>query len=140
MAGADGSALESSLWWSGLSFNEAVHEVASAVPLGRVTTYGAIAAALGRPRAARMVGWAMHQAHGPDIPCHRVVNRIGAMSAPWVFGGPDVQRIMLEAEGITFDSEGLIDMARHFWRPAPADRPAPAERPGGLAIRDAQPF
>ncbi|MET0298888.1 MAG: MGMT family protein, partial [Flavitalea sp.] len=61
------------------SFFELVHEVARQIPRGRVTSYGAIAAALGTKMSARMVGWAMNAAHNvkPIVPAHRVVNRNG---------------------------------------------------------------
>ena len=59
-------------------FFENVYEVVKLVPAGRVTTYGAIAAYLGSKRGARMVGWAMNNAHGrPMSPAQRVVNRNG---------------------------------------------------------------
>ena len=62
----------------GDNFFERVYEVARQIPYGKVTSYGAIAKALGATRSARMVGWAMNAAHNlEDVPAHRVVNRKG---------------------------------------------------------------
>src|SRR4051794_21469300 len=55
-------------------FSQRVYEVVARIPYGRVTTYGAIAHALGVPRAAREVGWALNVTPASaDLPCHRVV-------------------------------------------------------------------
>ena len=63
---------------SSYHFFEDVWAVARLIPRGKVTTYGAIAKYLGMSHSARMVGWAMNQAHQhDDIPAHRVVNRSG---------------------------------------------------------------
>ena len=100
------------------TFFECVWSVAAKVPRGKVTTYGAIARALGSPGAARTVGWAMRAAPaGSKLPCHRVVNVRGELSPEDVFGGPDVQRSLLESEGVTFDMQGRVDMKRHLWVP-----------------------
>ena len=57
-------------------FFQAVYDIVRLIPEGKVTTYGAIAQALGAKGAARMVGWAMNASHGlADVPAHRVVNR-----------------------------------------------------------------
>lgn len=95
-----------------MTFFEEIYQLVAGIPRGKVTTYGQIAMMLGRPRAARMVGWAMHQApHG--LPCHRVVKRDGQLAPAEIF--PD-QRARLEAEGITFTPEGLVQMNRHQWQ------------------------
>src|SRR6185312_5086519 len=60
-------------------FVDRVHAVVRLIPYGRVTTYGRIARALGAPRSARMVGWAMHNGRG-GLPFHRVVNRDGVLT------------------------------------------------------------
>jgi methylated-DNA-protein-cysteine methyltransferase-like protein len=100
------------------SFFERVWAVAVKVPRGKVTTYGAIARALGSPGAARTVGWAMRAAPaGSRLPCYRVVNATGDLSPQDVFGGPGVQRLLLESEGVTFDTQGRVDMQRHLWIP-----------------------
>ena len=92
------------------SFFKAVYEAVKRIPSGKVASYGQIAAAVGRPRAARQVGWALHVNPEPGtIPCHRVVNRFGRVAPGFAFGGSDVQRQLLEKEGVVFDSEtGLV--------------------------------
>lgn len=98
---------------------ERVYASVAAIPHGRVTTYGAIARSIGQPRAARMVGWAV-SAPPPamQLPCHRVVNRIGFLSGGWHFGHPDVMRAALKAEGVHFVDEYQVDLKRHFWDPS----------------------
>jgi methylated-DNA-protein-cysteine methyltransferase-like protein len=98
------------------SFNEQVYELVKQVPSGLVTTYGAVARELGLPRAARQVGWAMAALRpGHDVPAHRVVNAEGALSGGWAFGAPEVQRALLEEEGIRFDDRGRVKLADHLW-------------------------
>lgn len=105
-----------------LQLAERVYVVVRAVPPGRVTTYGTIAELIGRPRNARLVGWAMRRC--PDgVPAHRVVNASGDLSGGWAFGHPSVQRGLLEAEGVRFVGEARCDLARHVW--PRADEPAP---------------
>ncbi len=100
------------------TFFERVWSVAAKVPRGKVTTYGVIARALGSPGAARTVGWAMRAAPaGSHLPCHRVVNATGALSPEDAFGGAGIQQSLLESEGITFDTQGRVDLKRHLWIP-----------------------
>ncbi|HEX2953997.1 MAG TPA: methylated-DNA--[protein]-cysteine S-methyltransferase [Bacillota bacterium] len=99
------------------SFFKKVYELVAVVPKGKVVTYGEIAAALGSPQGARTVGWAMRAApEGLGLPCHRVVNRQGKLAPEPVFGGRNIQRMMLEAEGVTFLEDGRIDMEKHRWQ------------------------
>ncbi len=94
-----------------------IYDIVADIPEGRVATYGQIAWMAGRPRAARVVGYAMHRVpNGLDIPCHRVVNRSGQMSPPHVFGGEDIQRAMLQEEGVVFLKNGYIDMEKCQWQ------------------------
>ena len=95
------------------AFAQKVYDIVAAIPAGRVLTYGQIALLLGEPRQARRVGQAM--AHAPaerNLPCHRVVNARGEMSPPEVFGAGR-QRLMLEAEGIPFRTDGRIDWKKY---------------------------
>lgn len=100
-------------------FAERVYAVVVAIPKGRVTTYGLIARALGNPRGARMVGWALRRTPpGRQIPAHRVVNRIGFLSGGWYFGHPDVMRDRLVDETVPFVEEYRVDLATCVWDPA----------------------
>lgn len=110
-------------------FFERVWEVASQIPRGCVTTYGAIARTLGSPGAARTVGWAMRAAPASsDLPCHRVVNASGELSPDDAFGGPGMQRSLLASEGVTFDARGRIVMRRHLWIPGEQPGHGPSRR------------
>jgi len=98
-----------------------VHELVKQIPFGRVTTYGHIATALGARSSSRMVGWALNAVPVTqrfEIPCHRVVNRLGELSGKMHFETPFVMRERLEAEGITFVGDA-VKIEQHLWIPAP---------------------
>lgn len=96
-----------------------VYQVVSHIPRGKVTTFGRIGRALGSPRAARMVGWALNSTPaGVNVPAHRVVNRNGQLSGAHHFGEPDVMRNLLVDEGVTFLNETTVDLSAHLWDPA----------------------
>ena len=100
------------------AFYDAVYRAVERIPRGKVATYGQIALLCGRPRASRAVGWALHQNPLPGIiPGHRVVNRKGGLAPAFAFGGPQVQRGLLEAEGVPFLPEGQVDLSRALWTP-----------------------
>ena len=88
-----------------------IYDVVRTIPAGRVATYGQVAALAGNPRWARVVGYALHNNPFPgEIPCHRVVNRQGRTAPGFAFGGPGIQRQMLESEGVTFEDDGSVDL------------------------------
>ncbi len=100
------------------SFFESVYEIVRLIPKGRVCSYGAIARYLGSAGSARMVGWAMNQAHQyPDIPAHRVVNRQGLLTGKHHFGSPTAMQDMLQAEGIVVENDQVKDFEKLFWNP-----------------------
>ena len=93
-----------------------VFALVCACPVGRVTTYGALAKAVGYPRGARMVGWIMNET--PEgVPAQRVINSKGELSGSWAFGSPDLMRQLLENEGIVFSVDGRVDLKRYGWEP-----------------------
>ena len=95
---------------------ERIYAVVQTIPSGKVATYGPVAALAGNPRWARVVGYALHVNPKPGvIPCHRVVMRDGATSAAFAFGGAEMQRALLEGEGVTFLADGRVDMEKHRW-------------------------
>lgn len=102
-----------------LSFFEQVFDVARQIPIGRVTTYGTIAAYLGAKKSARMVGWAMNGAHNqhPPVPAQRVVNRNGMLSGKAHFATPTLMQELLEQEGITIKDDTVVDLKNKLWRP-----------------------
>jgi methylated-DNA-protein-cysteine methyltransferase related protein len=100
------------------NFFERVYEVARQIPYGKVTSYGAIAKALGAARSARMVGWAMNASHNmDDIPAHRVVNRVGLLSGKHHFGGTNLMQQLLESEGIKVVDNQIVEFEKYFWEP-----------------------
>ena len=97
-------------------FFERVYAYLQKVPRGKVVTYGQIARALGAPRMARQVGYALHVNPMPGvIPCHRVVNRFGGLAPAFAFGGTDAQARLLAAEGVTV-RDGYVDLNVYLWR------------------------
>ena len=100
------------------NFFERVYEIARQIPYGRVTSYGAIAKALGTARSARMVGWAMNASHNlEDVPAHRVVNRKGLLTGKHHFEGTNLMQQLLESEGVKVVNNQIIDFEKHFWEP-----------------------
>lgn len=93
-----------------------VYEVVRKIPCGKVATYGQIARLVGKPLAARQVGWALHVNPEPYVtPCHRVVNREGKLSGAFAFGGLDAQRFLLENENVEFLDDETVNLAKHLW-------------------------
>ena len=98
------------------NFYNIVYNVVKSIPRGRVATYGQIAALCGAPRAARVVGSALH--HNPEpiiIPCHRVVNRFGGLAPEFAFGGKDEQSRLLEQEGVKVGEDDRVDLTKFLW-------------------------
>ncbi|HKJ93699.1 MAG TPA: MGMT family protein [Longimicrobiales bacterium] len=103
------------------SFSERVYDMVRRVPYGKVASYGGIAALLGTPRAARGVGRALHALpDGSDVPWWRIINGRGEISIRGFVHGPQLQRALLEDEGVEFDQEGRTDFQRFGWEPQDA--------------------
>ena len=100
-------------------FFQQVWELVRQIPKGRVTSYGAIAAALGLKSGARMVGLAMNSSHGqqPLVPARRVVNRNGQLSGKNHFATPTRMQELLEKEGVRIQKDTIINFSQHFWDP-----------------------
>ncbi|MBE7025483.1 MAG: MGMT family protein [Ruminococcaceae bacterium] len=96
---------------------ERIYSVVRRIPRGKVATYGQVAALAGNPRWARVVGYALHVNPDPaSIPCYRVVNREGAVSSAFAFGGENMQIHLLEGDGIPVKN-GCVDLSRYRWNP-----------------------
>lgn len=108
-------------------FFDRVYEVVASIPFGRVTTYGHIAAYLGTRSSSRAVGWALNKAAGTELPCHRVVNRFGALTGRRHFETPTAMEEQLRSEGVTFNDDNEVVLERHLW--------CPAERRSGVAAQ-----
>ncbi|MGB3590007.1 MAG: MGMT family protein [Tunicatimonas sp.] len=101
------------------SFFEDVYAVVKLIPPGRVTSYGTIAHYLGAKGSARMVGWAMNQAHtDPEVPAHRVVNRNGTLTGKHHFATPTAMQESLEQEGVIIVDDKVQGFNELFWNPA----------------------
>ena len=99
---------------------EKIYRVVLRIPRGRVMTYGQIARILEDRYSPRLVGWAMHATpeDGRDIPWHRVINSRGATSTgKLLLHEPDLQRLLLEEEGVVFDQRGNCDLRVYQWSP-----------------------
>lgn len=95
---------------------ELIYEQVKRIPRGKVATYGMIAELAGNRHWSQVVGFALHSNPDPaTIPCHRVVNRFGGTAAAFAFGGEDIQRELLEKEGVTFEENGNIDLGKYLW-------------------------
>lgn len=100
-----------------MTFFERVYEVIKQIPKGKVVTYGQVAYALGSPRAARQVGYALHVNPQPKIiPCHRVVNRFGRMAPAFAFGGEEVQAQLLREEGVEVKEDFTVDLSKYLYQ------------------------
>lgn len=98
------------------SFYDRIYEAVLQIPYGKVATYGQIATMAGNGRAARAVGNALHINPAPDvIPCYRVVNSKGRLAPHFAFGGSDVQKELLEAEGIEVIND-MVDLKKYQYR------------------------
>ncbi len=100
-------------------FRKAVLDIVARIPRGQVTSYGAVAAMAGQPRAARGVGWILSSLPpDTDLPWWRVVNGQGGLSTRKLPGPVGhLQRDLLEAEGVLFDERDLVSGDGFWWRP-----------------------
>jgi O-6-methylguanine DNA methyltransferase len=95
---------------------QAVYEYLRQIPQGKVVTYGQIAEYLGNKKLARAIGNILHvNPDGEKYPCYKVVNSKGLLSKQYAFGGLEVQRMKLEADGIIVAGE-KIDLLRYQWK------------------------
>jgi methylated-DNA-protein-cysteine methyltransferase-like protein len=101
------------------AFRKRVLALIRKVPAGRVVTYGQVAFLLGQPRHARLVGHILYglTERDPAVPWQRVINANGKLST-YRIGTGDLQRQLLEEEGVTFDGENRADLERYQWWPS----------------------
>lgn len=94
--------------------------VCQQIPKGKAATYGQIAMLCGKPKNARQVGYALNRGlAGEDAPAHRVVNAKGILSGAAAFAVPDLQKQMLEHEGVqvSWSEDGWrIDLKKYGWK------------------------
>ena len=96
-----------------------IYDLVLQIPYGKVSTYGQIARLWHKPNHARQVGYALFRVAPEDpIPWHRVVNSQGRISqSPMRMGSDDLQRLLLEEEGIHFKGD-RIDLKKYLWQPS----------------------
>lgn len=100
-----------------MDFYRRVELACKAVPCGKAATYGQIALLSGMPGHARQVGYALgHRLSGQDVPAHRIVNCRGILSGAGSFEHPDVQRLLLQAEGVAVSPENRVDLKKYGWQ------------------------
>ena len=93
------------------TFFTQIYAVVAAIPYGKVASYGQIARMLGRPRAAREVGWAISNCP-EELPWQRVVKSDGSIT-----GGvhAQIRKARLIEEDVAFLPDGRVDMEAHQW-------------------------
>lgn len=102
----------------GNDFYAAVYELVRTIPAGCVATYGQVAALLGKPRGARLVGWALNVCPN-DVPWQRVINRQGIISIENMRASKDLQANLLKAEGVDVvmrEGNFWVDLERFVWK------------------------
>jgi methylated-DNA-protein-cysteine methyltransferase related protein len=101
-----------------MSAYNSIYEIVRQIPKGKVATYGQIAELANFYGKARLVGYALYRVdRTSDIPWHRVINAKGEISYSTLrYGEDDLQRSLLEKEGIKFSSEGKINLQEYLWR------------------------
>ena len=99
------------------NFFNKVYEIVRIIPIGRVTSYGAIGKYLGSAKSARMVGWALNKCPN-DVPAHRVINRNGLLTGKAHFNGINLMKQLLENEGIVVEENKIINLENIFLDPS----------------------
>lgn len=100
-----------------MEFNtfEKIYQVVCKIPIGKVASYGQVAALAGNKKWARVVGYALHvNPDAENIPCYRVVTKEGKVSSAFAFGGMNRQIELLEQEGIKV-VDGYVNMQKYQW-------------------------
>jgi methylated-DNA-protein-cysteine methyltransferase-like protein len=98
------------------SFFQRVIDIIKKIPEGQVITYGQIAKFAGNPRGARQVARILHSCSGKEnLPWHRVINSKGCIALKHKHGY-ELQKQLLEEEGLILDEIGCIDLKRYLWQ------------------------
>lgn len=99
-----------------MNFREKVFQIVKQVPYGRVTTYGTIATLAGIPRGGRLVGGVLHHYCGPDeLPWQRIINRHGFISTKCLDHPKELQKALLEQEGIQVSDDFMVNLDKYGW-------------------------
>lgn len=99
------------------AFRDRIIALVTAVPAGKVATYGQIATLAGSPRAARQVGAVLNGLkESEDVPWQRVINAAGGLST-YKIGYGELQQALLSAEGVVVTADNTVDLSVYQWRP-----------------------
>lgn len=99
-----------------MNFRQKVVNLTKQIPLGKVTTYGILATLAGLPRGARLVGGILHYCgEKEDLPWYRVINRLGYISIKCLDHPKQLQKALLEQEGVEVNSDFVIDLEKYGW-------------------------
>lgn len=94
-----------------------IYAVVKRIPRGRVATYGQIATLAGLDGHARQVGYALHDLPPrSNVPWHRVINAKGEISPRSAGDSHELQRMLLESEGIEFSLDGRVALKTYRWK------------------------
>ncbi len=100
-------------------FKERVYEIVKSIPKGKVVSYGQVALMAGIPRAAIQVGWVLHISNEEDnIPWWRVINNQGRISTTCLEHPANMQKLLLEKEGVVVSPKLKIDIEFYRFRPS----------------------
>lgn len=98
------------------NFKDRVIELVKSIPYGRVTTYGTIATLAGLPRGGRLVGGILHHStEEQDLPWQRIINRHGFISTRCLEHPKELQKLLLEQEGIEVSRDFMVDLEKYGW-------------------------
>jgi methylated-DNA-protein-cysteine methyltransferase-like protein len=99
------------------TFYQRVVDIIKKIPHGKVATYGQVARYAGNPQAARQVAYILHASSGKEnLPWHRVINSKGSISLK-PRRGYELQKQLLEKEGVVFNRDDCIDLQQFLWLP-----------------------
>lgn len=94
-----------------------IYAVVKRIPRGRVATYGQVATLAGLDGHARQVGYALHDLPPQsNVPWHRVINARGEISPRSAGDSHELQRMLLEAEGVDFSLDGRVELKKYRWK------------------------
>lgn len=107
-----------------------IYAVVRQIPQGQVATYGQVAELAGLIGKPRLVGYALYRvAAADDVPWHRVINARGEVSHTRSRNGSDdLQKVLLEDEGVVFTPKGKVDLVRYRWQPSPTQLQTASEQ------------
>lgn len=99
-----------------MDFKDRVIDIVQKIPCGKVTTYGTVATLAGMPRGARLVGGILHyNSEETNLPWQRVVNRKGYISTKCLEHPKQLQKVLLEQEGIEVSDDFIVNLEKYGW-------------------------